>query len=150
MNNAIDSIAIGFTICWIVWVVFTSIRRFLIAKAKANLQEKVLQRIDSSDALASLAANESGRRFLESITIEENKTSSPYGRILFGIQAGFVLLCFGVAMVILSHHVDTNGNPAPMIIGTGAIGLGLGFLTASAASLFVSRKLGLISNEPRS
>jgi hypothetical protein len=149
MNNAIDSIAIGFTICWIVWVVFTSIRRFLIAKTKASLQEKVLQRIDSSDALASLAANESGRRFLESITVEENKVSSPFGRILFGLQAGLVLFFFGAAMLFLHHHVnDPVGGFT--IIGTGGIGLGLGFLTASAASLFVSRKLGLIPNEPRS
>jgi hypothetical protein len=148
MNNAIDSIAIGFTICWIVWVVFTSIRRFLIAKTKAGLQEKILQRIDSSDALASLAANESGRRFLESITVEENKTSSPFGRILFGIQAGLVLFFFGAAMLFLHHHVnDPNGGF--IIIGTGGIGLGLGFLTASAASLIVSRKLGLISRDPR-
>jgi sugar-specific transcriptional regulator TrmB len=92
------AIFIAFTICFIVWVIFSSIRRYLIAKTKAGLQEKILQRIDSSDALASLAANESGRRFLESITVEENKTSSPFGRILFGIQAGIVLFFFGAAM----------------------------------------------------
>ena len=139
-----QDLLVAFTICFIVFIVFSNVRRFLLAKTKANLQEKVLQRIDSSDALASLAANDSGRRFLESITIEENKVASPYGRILFGIQAGFVLLCFGIAIVILAHHINSNGNPGPIIIGTGAIGLGLGFLTASAASLFVSRKLGLI------
>lgn len=144
-----QALIIAFTMCFIVWTVFSSVRRFLIAKTKAGLQEKVLQRIDSSDALASLAANESGRRFLESITVEENKVSSPYGRILFGIQAGLVLFCFGVAMVVLHHHIDTNGNPGLMIIGIGAIGLGLGFLTASAASLIVSRKLGLISPAAR-
>src|SRR6202020_5511 len=105
MNNAIDSIATGFTICWIIWVVFTNVRRFLIAKTKASLQEKVLQRIDSSDALTSLAANESGRRFLESITVEENKVSSPFGRILFGVQAGLVLLCFGIAILTLHRHI---------------------------------------------
>jgi hypothetical protein len=138
-----------FTICFIVWVVFSSLRRYLIAKTKAGLQEKILQRIDSSDALASLAANESGRRFLESITVEENKVSSPFGRILFGIQAGLVLFCFGLAMLFLQHYIPEN-FPGLMIIGTGGIGLGLGFLTASAASLFVSRKLGLIPNEPRS
>lgn len=137
----------GFTFCFIVWVVFSSVRRYGIAKTKANLQEKVLQRIDSSDALASLAANESGRRFLESITIEENRTSSPSGRILFGMQAGLVLIFFGAAMLVVYHHINTYDNPSLMIIGTGAIGLGLGFLTASAASLFVSRKLGLISRE---
>jgi len=145
-----QDVLVAFTICFIVWVVFSSVRRYGIARTKASLQEKVLQRIDSSDALASLAANEPGRRFLESITVEENKVSSPYGRILFGIQAGLVLIFFGIAMLFIHHHIDTYGNPGFIIIGTGAIGLGLGFLTASAASLFVSRKLGLISNEPRS
>jgi len=135
--------------CFIVWTVFSSIRRFLIAKTKANLQEKVLQRIDSSEALASLAANESGRRFLESITIEENKVSSPFGRILFGIQAGLVLFFFGIAMIFVQRFANV-GFPGFIIIGTGAIGLGLGFLAASAASLFVSRKLGLIPSESRS
>ncbi len=142
------AIFIAFTICFIVWVVFSSIRRYLIAKTKAGLQEKILQRIDSSDALASLAANESGRRFLESITVEENKTSSPFGRILFGIQAGLVLLCFGIAILSLHRHVNDPVGGF-IIIGTGGIGLGLGFLTASAASIFVSRKLGLISRESR-
>jgi len=145
-----QDLLVAFTICFIVWVVFSSVRRYGIARTKASLQEKVLQRIDSSDALASLAANESGRRFLESITVEENKVSSPYGRILFGIQAGLVLFCFGVAMVVLHHYIANDGNAGLIIIGIGAIGLGLGFLTASAASLFVSRKLGLIPSEPRS
>jgi len=143
-----QGLLIAFTICFIVWTVFSSIRRYLIAKTKAGLQEKILQRIDSSDALASLAANESGRRFLESITIEENRVSSPYGRILFGIQAGLVLFFFGIAMIFIQHRID-GSNPGLMIIGTGAIGLGLGFLTASAASLILSRKLGLISRDPR-
>jgi len=147
--NVMEDAIVGSTIGWIVWVVFTSIRRLLIAKTKASLQEKVLQRIDSSDALTSLAANESGRRFLESITVEESKVSSPFGRILFGIQAGIALFFFGAAMLVLHHHVSDNGNGF-IIIGTGAIGLGLGFLTASAASIFVSRKLGLISSESRS
>jgi hypothetical protein len=143
-----QGLLIAFTICFIVWTVFSSIRRYLIAKTKAGLQEKILQRIDSSDALASLAANESGRRFLESITVEENKVSSPYSRILFGIQAGIVLFFFGAAMLFIQHRID-GSNPGLMIIGTGAIGLGLGFLTASAASLILSRKLGLISRDPR-
>jgi hypothetical protein len=143
-----QGLLIAFTICFIVWTVFSTVRRYGIARTKASLQEKILQRLDSSDALTSLAANDSGRRFLESITIEENKTSSPYGRILFGIQAGIVLFFFGVALLFIQHRIGGD-NPGPMIIGTGAIGLGLGFLTASAASIFVSHKLGLISREPR-
>jgi small-conductance mechanosensitive channel len=142
------AIFVSFTFCFTVYIVFTSVRRYLIAKTKANLQEKVLQRIDSSEALASLAANESGRRFLESITIEENKTSSPFGRILFGVQAGLVLIFFGGAMIFAQRYINVS-FPGFIIVGTGAIGLGLGFLTASAASVFVSRKLGLIAGESR-
>jgi hypothetical protein len=149
MYTVLEDAVIGLTFGWIVWVVFTSLRRYLIAKMKVRLQEKILDRINSSDAVSALAANDSGRHFLESITVEESQPPSPFARILFGIQAGIALFFFGAAMLFLHHHVNDNGNGF-IIIGTGAIGLGLGFLTASAASIFVSRKLGLISSESRS
>jgi hypothetical protein len=148
MYTVLEDAVIGLTFGWIVWVVFTSLRRYLIAKMKVRLQEKILDRINSSDAVSALAANDSGRHFLESITVEESQPPSPFARILFGIQAGIALFFFGAAMLFLHHHVNDNGNGF-IIIGTGAIGLGLGFLTASAASVFVSRKLGLISSESR-
>ncbi|MGD0648504.1 MAG: hypothetical protein ABR971_10965 [Acidobacteriaceae bacterium] len=146
--NVLEDAIVGSTIGWIVWVVFTTLRRYLIAKTKARLQEKILERITSSDALATLAANDSGRHFLESITVEDSQPPSPFARILFGLQAGIALSFFGVAMLVLHHHVSDNGNGF-IIVGTGGIGLGLGFLFASAASIFVSRKLGLISSESR-
>jgi len=64
------------------------------------------------------------------------------------MQAGLVLLCFGIAILTLHRHIyDPVGGF--IIVGTGGIGLGLGFLFASAASIFVSRKLGLIPSESR-
>jgi len=146
--NVLEDAIVGGTIGWIVWVVFTTLRRYLIAKTKARLQEKILERITSSDALATLAANDSGRHFLESITVEESLPPAPSTRILFGIQAGLVLFFFGIAILTLHRHIyDPVGGF--IIVGTGGIGLGLGFLFASAASIFVSRKLGLINSESR-
>ncbi|HEX4006519.1 MAG TPA: hypothetical protein VHX60_10120 [Acidobacteriaceae bacterium] len=151
MNGLWDNVQnaiVAFTFCWFAWVIFTSVRRYLIAKTKGALQEKILQRIDSSEALVTLAASDSGRRFLESMTVEENPPSSPFSRILFGLQAGIVLICFGLSMLFVHHH--TNDPEAGfMITGTGAIGLGFGFLFAAAASIYVSRQLGLINREPR-
>lgn len=139
---------VGLTFSWIVWVLFTTLRRYLIAKAKAGLQEKILQRIDSSQSLVALASSDSGRQFLESMTVEEVHRESPFSRILFGMQAGIVLVFFGGAMLLLHHHVDdpTSGF---IIVGTGAIGLGLGFFIAAAASFVVSRQLGLMDRERR-
>jgi hypothetical protein len=139
---------VGGTFGWIVWVLFSTLRRYLIAKAKAGLQEKILQRIDSSESLVALASSDSGRRFLESMTVEETHRDAPFSRILFGMQAGIVLVFFGGAMLLLHHHVSdpTSGF---MILGTGAIGLGLGFFLAAAASVIVSRQLGLMDREHR-
>ena len=139
---------VAFTFCWIVWVIFTSVRRYLIAKARAGLQEKILQRIDSSESLVTLASSETGRKFLESITVEETRMEAPFNRILFGLQVGIVLLFFGISMLFLHHHVSDTGEGF-IIFGTGAIGLGVGFLFAAAASLFVSRRLGLMDRATR-
>lgn len=147
--NTMQGVIVGGTFSWIIWVAFTTIRRYLIAKAKAGLQEKVLQRIESSEALVALASNETGRNFLQSITLEESTpVQSPYGKILFGVQAGIVLFCFGVAMLFVQHHLE-NGAQGFMILGVGAIGLGIGFLVASIASIAVSRQLGLMDREHR-
>jgi small-conductance mechanosensitive channel len=146
--NTMQGVVIGGTFCWIIWVAFSTVRRYLIAKAKAGLQEKVLQRIESSEALVTLASNDSGRRFLESITVEESQPQSPFGRILFGVQAGIVLFFFGVAMLFVHHHT-ADYDSGFMIVGIGAIGLGLGFLVAASASVVVSRQLGLMDRERR-
>lgn len=144
VQNAI----VAFTFCWIFWVIFSTVRRYFIARAKAALQERVLQRIDSSESLVTLANSDSGRRFLESLVVEESQPNAPYSRILFGIQAGVVLLFFGIAMLILHRH--TYDPQAGFIItGTGAVGIGLGFLVASATSIFVSQRLGLLDHERR-
>jgi small-conductance mechanosensitive channel len=146
--NTMQGVIVGGTFSWIIWVAFSTVRRYLIAKAKANLQEKVLQRIESSEALVALASNETGRNFLESITLEDSLPQSPFGRILFGVQAGIVLFFFGVAMLFVHQHTY-DYDSGFMIVGIGAIGLGIGFLVAAVASVVVSRQLGLINREHR-
>lgn len=144
--NTVQDAIIGASFGWIVWVLFSTLRRYLIAKARAGLHEKVIQRIDSADSLVTLASSDAGRQFLHSIALEESPREAPLGRILFGLQTGIVLFFFGVAMLFLHHHTS-DPDAGFMIFGTGAIGLGLGFLVASAVSLVVSRRLGLLSRD---
>lgn len=148
MWDNVQNAIVAFTFCWIVWVIFTSVRRYLMAKTKAGLQEKILQRIDSSESLVTLAGSETGRKFIESLAMEETPTEKPFGRILFGLQAGTVLIFFGAAMLLIHHHVY-DPQAGFMITGAGAIGLGLGFLVASAGSIWVSRQLGLLDRDRR-
>ena len=134
---------VGFTFCWIFWLIFNTLRRYLLARAATSLQEKVLQRIDTAEAMLTLTSSEAGRQFLDSITQEKSPATSPLNRILFGAQAGIVLICFGASLLSL-HHVIADPQGGFIICGTGALGLGLGFLIAAGASVFLSRRLGLI------
>jgi hypothetical protein len=145
MNDIIQNLVVGFTFCWITWVIFGTLRRFLTTRAQAAVQQQIFTRIDSTEALIALAANDSGRLFLESLTLEKPEPTSPHRRILNGIQAGVVLSAFGLAMMYL-HHVKVTNGPELLIFGAGAVGLGIGFLIAATISLWISRSLGLLAS----
>ena len=144
----IQALVIGFTFCWITWVIFGTLRRYLTARSQAAVQEKIFAHIDSTQALIDLAANDSGRRFLESLTLEKPEPVSPHARILNGIQVGVVLTAFGFAMMYL-HHVKVDDGPGLIIFGAGAVGLGIGFLIAAAVSIWLSRTLGILGSDRR-
>jgi small-conductance mechanosensitive channel len=144
--STVQDAVIGATFGWIIWVFFSTLRRYYTSKARARIHEKLLERINSPESLVNLASSDSGRQFLDLIAIEESPRERPFGRVLFGVQAGMVLFFFGVAMLFAHHHVS-DAESGFMILGLGAIGLGIGFLAASAASLAISHRLGLLSRE---
>jgi hypothetical protein len=148
--QAIDAfltpIAVSFTLCFLTWIILTSIRRVMATRAQSFVQEKLFARIDSPEALAALTSTDSGRLFLESLTLERPEQTSPHRRILNGMQAGVVLTTFGLAMMYL-HHVKVTNGPELLVFGTGALGIGVGFLIAAATSLWLSRSLGLLGND---
>jgi hypothetical protein len=134
---------ISFTFCFLTWIILTSIRRVMTARAQSAVQEKLFARIDSAESLAALTSTDSGRLFLESLTLEKPEPTSPHRRILNGIQAGVVLSTFGLALMYL-HHVKVTDGPELLVFGAGALGIGIGFLIAAATSLWISRSLGLL------
>jgi hypothetical protein len=138
-----------FTIGWIAWVVFTSIRRHQIAKFQAGVQMKVLEKIDSSQSLLAYAQTESGSQFLDSLAVERTERASPYKNILSGVRAGIMLIAFGVGLLLL-HSLAGNEAQANTFIGTLAIALGIGFELAAAATYFLSRSFGLLNQDVRS
>ena len=147
-GRVLDDVVLALTISWIFWVVFGTLRRYLTTRAQAAVQKQIFAHIDSTEALLTLAANDSGRLFLESLTLETPEPTSPHRRILNGIQAGVVLSTFGLALMYL-HHIKVSDRAELLIFGTGALGIGAGFLIAAFASLWLSRSLGLIRHDPR-
>jgi len=149
-SQVVDSFIIpptvAFTFCFLTWVIVTSIRRVMATRAQSAVQEKLFSRIDSAEALTALTSTDSGRLFLESLTLERPEPTSPHRRILNGMQAGVVLTTFGLALMYL-HHVKVSDRAELLVFGTGALGIGVGFLIAAATSLILSRSLGLLGND---
>jgi hypothetical protein len=143
-----QALIVGFVFCYIVSVIFGTLRRYLNMRAQAAVQKQIFAHIDSTESLLTLAASDSGRLFLESLTLEKTEPTSPHRRILNGIQAGVVLSTFGLALMYL-HHVKVTNGPELLVFGTGALGIGVGFLIAAAVSLWLSRSLGLLGSDRR-
>lgn len=137
-----------FTIGWIAWVVFSSIRRYQIAKFQAGIQMKLLEKMDSGQTVLAYAETEAGRQFLNSLAVERPERMTPYKNILSGVRAGIMLIAFGVALLLL-HSIAGNEAQVNTFIGTLAIALGIGFELAAGATYFLSRSFGLLSKDER-
>jgi hypothetical protein len=106
---------------------------------------KLLEKVDSSQSLLAYAETESGRRFLESLRVEQVEPAMPYRRILNGAQSGLVLSAFGIGMLLL-HSTGVAPEREFTIFGGLAVALGVGFILASAASYVLSRSFGLLQH----
>jgi hypothetical protein len=144
-----DNILVPFFVCamlgWIAWVIFSSIRRYLLAKTQSAVQMRLLDKVDSSQTLLAYSETEAGRRFLESLRVEQGEPAMPFRRILGGLQWGIVLSVFGIGMLVL-HGAGVAPEQEFTVFGGMTLSLGVGFCIAAAASYFLSRSMGLLQH----
>src|SRR5215475_2872762 len=87
-----------FMIGWIVWFLFSSIRRYKIAKFQSDVQSRLLQRLDTSQSLLAYVETPAGKQFIEGLGTER---VTPYERILSSTQAAIIITAFGIALLVL-------------------------------------------------
>jgi hypothetical protein len=141
MKEIVAVITIPGMFCWFAWMIFSTIRRYKIAKMQADVQIKLLDRVGSGPDLLAYAQTEAGKQLLESLKVER---ISPHGRIIGAVQAGIVLLFLGAALLILRYQIS-SADEGFGILGTLSIALGAGFVLSAVASYFLSKSLGLLN-----
>jgi hypothetical protein len=139
----------------LIWLIRTMIdyRRWgRLSKVQQDVHTKLLDRFTSNDDLMAYMRTPAGERFLQSAPIaldgDARPMAAPMRRILWGIQAGMVLLAGGVGLQFVSRRVLEDMSGAVSAVGILAGALGVGFLAAAAASYQLSRRLGLIDAPP--
>jgi hypothetical protein len=126
---------------WFVWVVFSTIRRFKIAKLQAEVQNKLIEKVGSGQELLAYAQTDAGKKLLESLRVEG---VSPYSRIIGALQTAIVMVSFGVALLFLRGRVY-GAEEGFLVFGTLITVLGVGFGVSSAASYYLSKSFGLFN-----
>jgi hypothetical protein len=137
-----------FTMGWIAWSIFSSIRRYQVAKFQTSVQMKMLEKIDSGPTALAYVETEGGRQFIQSLMVERSEAATPYRSILSGVRWGIMLIVFGVALLSLHSRAGYDAE-SDLFIGTIAIALGVGFELAAGATYFLSRSFGLLNEEVR-
>lgn len=128
--------------CWFAWVVFTTIRRYKIAKVQAEVQAKLLEKVGSGQELLAYAQTDTGMQLLESLKVER---VAPHGRIIGALQTGIIFLMLGVALLILRYEVSVADQEGFVVLGTLSSSLGVGFALSAAASYYLSKSFGLLN-----
>ena len=128
-----------------VWIIFSTFRRFKIAKLQADVQSKLLEKIGTGQDLLAYAQTDAGRQLLESLQVERVMPQAPYSKIIGALQAGIVLFFFGSALLWLRGHVSMSNADGFTVFGALSIAIGIGFGLSAAASYYLSRSFGLLN-----
>lgn len=141
----------------VVWTVRSIIdhRRWLrLSRTQAEVHMKLLDRLTTNEDLLSYIQSPAGRRFLESAPIsleqEPRATTAPVARIIWSLQAGFVLAALGIGFWFVQQRVSAEAAEGFFIIGVMAFALGVGFTVSAVMAYLVSTRLGLLQRPPKS
>lgn len=140
---AVVAISLLALIGFLSWVIFTTIRRYQVAKLQASLQANLFSRIDSTETLISYVSSEAGRASLEALALENGDRGVPYRSILLAVQAAILLLSLGSSLLLL-HRMGFLHDDNAVIMGVIPIGIGIGSAVAAAATYILSKRFGLI------
>ena len=128
---------------WLVWMLFSTIRRYKIAKLQAEVQNKLLDKVGSGQELLAYAQTDAGKTLLESLRVEG---VSPHARIIVALQTAIVMISAGAAFLLLRNRVE-DAQQGFLVLGTLLTTLGIGFAVSSAASYYLSKSFGLLNGK---
>lgn len=142
--------AVSAVVFGVVWLLRTFVghRRWLRAtRLQSELNNRLLERMGSNEQLLAYLQSQAGQQLMAAPVI--NDVSVPAAaasltRILWAVQAGLVLICGGIGLLVVRNYVFEETGEALLTFGTLAISVGVGFAGASYASYALSKRFGLL------
>ena len=147
MISVHEVVVIGGMIFFWGWVVYI-ILEWRKLKHKNQLQNKIIDKLNTVPELNEFLQTEGGSRFLNFLTIEG---FSPKGKLLSSISKGIILIMLGAAFICIDPLFSTLTEDARIFTALAFIfvALGIGFLVSSFISYLLSKKWGIIKPEEK-
>jgi hypothetical protein len=142
-------------VAFVAWVVRTAVdyRRWLrLSKVQTETHLKLVDRFTSNDDLLTYVQSPAGQRFLHGGPLPADAPraiGAPYGRILWSVQVGTVIMLLGGGLLFISRRLAADpelieASPFMFMLGVMALTFGIGFLLSAVVAYVVSRRLGLL------
>jgi hypothetical protein len=147
MMTAHEVVVFGGIILFWGWVVYI-ILEWRKIKHKNQLQNKIIDKLNSVPELNEFLQTEGGSRFLNFLTIE---SYSPKEKLLSSISKGIILIMLGIAFFSIDPLFSTITEDARIFTALAYIlsALGIGFLVSSFISYLLSKKWGIIKQNEK-
>lgn len=127
---------------WVAWLIFNAVREYLLARAQAAAQDKLLLHVSSSERLQIFLASESGMEFLRSL---ERRPRDAWPGIIRSCQTAIMFLVLGCGGLICRFFFQETQGLLPFSLG--ALILAAAFGSSAAVAFVLHRRAGLLTND---
>lgn len=124
---------------WVAWLIFSTVRQFLLTRWQVAAQDKLLLRISSPESLQVFLASEPGRQFLRSL---EPNPKEVWRSIIRSTQTAAVFLVLGTGTLLCHFSFQEIDGLLPFSFG--ALILAAAFAASAIVSLALHRRSGLL------
>ncbi|MCA1636843.1 MAG: hypothetical protein LC768_00645 [Acidobacteria bacterium] len=142
LSPIVIGVVLTLATAWVLTVVVKAFKEKSILRTRAELYSRLLDKFGSGNEFAEYLESETGRQFVEEITVQG---AAPTSKILGSIQKGVIMTLIGLGMIVLAN-VFFGGDLFNVVAtgGTIALMLGVGFLISTFISYHLSKSWGLI------
>jgi len=127
---------------WIVSVVVEGRRRTMAIQARADFQNRVLEKYGSGREFVELVQSEGGQKLLNALPAES--AAGPADRILGSVHRGILLVFLGIGLLLVTAFVERDIQKTSLAFGVIILALGIGFLVSATLSRRLARSLSLL------
>ena len=128
---------------YISWLIFSSLRGFLMARLQSAAQARLIEKIGAAESLREFVESAPGMAFLRSLSVDANRPHVVFQGLLNSVRLGILLLSTGGTFLGL-HWASVLPTSDFLVVGMLSALVGVGCLVSAAATYVLATRYGML------